>query len=274
MHSTGSDGRLTPEEVVKEAIATGIHFMCFTDHYRRPKEVKAGWDTSGFHPSKYLQEVRDLQKKYKNQIDISFGAEFDWLPNNIDWIKHEIANEHYDFLIGSVHLVFRKNEIFNFMFSAGHGKNWLDSANRFGGTKEFVKAYYSQMRSMIKSDLFDSIGHFDVIKMHNKDSSFFSEDEPWYQTEVITTLDLLQKSKMAMEINTSGLTRDVAVQYPSLWILKEARKRNIPITIGTDAHSKEKISQELNFAYDLAKEAGYSEIVRFKDRKMIVIPLA
>jgi histidinol phosphatase-like PHP family hydrolase len=33
MHSTGSDGKMKPEEVVQEAIAAGIKYMCFTDHY-------------------------------------------------------------------------------------------------------------------------------------------------------------------------------------------------------------------------------------------------
>lgn len=274
IHSTGSDGKSSPEQVVKEAISEGLHFICFTDHYRRPgKLVNLKWDTSGFHSKDYIQEIRTLQKKYQDQIDISYGAEFEWLPNDTSWIKKELANEKFDFILGSVHLIFQKDKIGSFMFRNGEGHKWLEASKEFGGAKTLVIRYYQLMRAMIKSGLFDCLAHFDVIKIHNKDSCFFSEDESWYKQQVIKTLDILQKSKMAMEINTSGLTRDVLALYPSLWILKEAKKRNIPITIGTDAHLKERIAADLDFAYDFARKAGYSEIVRFKDRKMIKISI-
>jgi histidinol-phosphatase (PHP family) len=273
MHSTGSDGNLTPQEVVKEAIEQGIHFMCFTDHYRRPSELDSCWDTSKFHPKEYVKDIRSLQKKYKDKIDISFGAEFDWLPNDIDWLKNELSKEDYDFAIGSVHLFFKGKQVIPFMFSNGEGEQWVLAAKEFGGNKEMVKEYYKEMRAMIKSKIFDSVGHFDVIKIHNKDSMLFSENEDWYKKEVLMTLDVLKDSKMAMEINTSGLSRDVAMQYPSLWILKEAKKRNIPITIGSDAHSRERVGKDLDFAYNFAREAGYTSIVRFKARKMISVEI-
>lgn len=272
MHSTGSDGRLSPEEVVKEAINGGIHYMCFTDHYRRPKSLKTGWNTLGFHSKEYVEEIRRLQKEYKDKIDISYGAEVDYMPGHKIWIKNELAKEKYDFIIGSVHLIFGKDKIHHFMYSNGQGSKWKTSAEDFGGVKSFVKAYYRQLRDMIKSGLYDSVGHFDVIKIHNN-PQIFSENEKWYTDEVIKTLDILKKSKMAMEINTSGISRDVGEVYPSPWILKEAKKRNIPLTIGTDSHSGEFISKELLRAYALAKEAGYSQIVRFKDRKMISISI-
>jgi histidinol-phosphatase (PHP family) len=273
LHSTGSDGKSNPEQVVEESIANGINFICFTDHYRRPGELETGWNTSGFHPNEYIQNIRNLQKKYQDKIDISYGVEFDWLPNHTDWIKKELAKSKFDFILGSVHLLFHKDKIGHFMFRNGESDKWQKASEEFGGVKNMVIKYYKSIREMIKSGLFDCVAHMDVIKMHNPNSMFFSEEELWYKHEVIKTLDILKKSKMAMEINTSGLTRDVLAPYPSLWILKEAKKRNIPLTIGTDAHIREAIAKELGFAYRFAKEAGYSEIVRFKDRKMISISI-
>jgi histidinol-phosphatase (PHP family) len=272
MHSTGSDGQLKPEEVVKEAIAKGLHYICFTDHFYRPSELNKCWDTSRFHSQDYVAEIRRLQKAYADKIDISFGAEFDWLPNHVDWIKNEVKKQKYDYVMGSVHFIFKGKKDSHFLFSRGEVLKWKKVAEDFGGIKEFVTAYYQHMRAMIESEIFDSIGHFDVIKIHNK-PEFFSEKEEWYKKEVIQILDLLKKSKMAIEINTSGITRDVEAYYPSLWILKEAKKRNIPITIGTDAHNREQISKELLNAYEFARQAGYKEIVRFKDRKMIKVVL-
>lgn len=273
MHSTGSDGHSTPEEVVKEAIRQGINFMCFTDHYRRPEGIDTGWDTTNFHSKAYLAEIKNLQEKYKDKIDISLGAEFDWLPNHTAWIGQEILNGNYDFVMGSIHIIFSGKRYTQFMFSNGQGNKWLASSNNFGSPRKMTEHYYKNLREMIGSGLFDSVGHFDVIKMHNKNSMFFSEEEKWYKKEVLKTLDLLRKSGMVMEINTSGLVREVMAQYPSLWILEEAKKREIPITIGTDAHNNEQIGKELDFAYDLARKVGYRHIVRFKDRKRIMISI-
>jgi histidinol-phosphatase (PHP family) len=272
IHSTGSDGNLPPEEVVKEAIKHNIKYLCFTDHYRRPSETETDWSTANFHQKNYVDEIRRLQKQYKESIDISFGAEFDWLPNHGEWLKKEISRDNYDYVLGSVHFVFSDRGFDYFMFGSEGNQKWKKVAEKFGSPRKLVEEYYRNLRNMIKSGIYDSVGHFDVIKIHNN-PELFSEKENWYIKEVITTLDILKESGMAMEINTSGLRRDVKSVYPSPWILKEAKKRNIPLTIGTDAHSREAINAELDYAYELAKKAGYHEIVRFKARKMIRIPI-
>lgn len=273
IHSTGSDGKLTPEEVVKEAIRAGISYMCFTDHYKQPDHIDPKWNTDGFHSEIYVKEVKRLQKEYQSKINISFGAEFDWLENYRAWTINEIKKQKYDYLIGSVHLLYHP-ERYHSLDNGKDGKNkWLDSAKHFGDVENIVKEYYKQVRLMAKSGLFDSIGHFDVIKLYNKDPSLFLEDSDWYRQEIGKTLDEVAKARMAIEINIRGFYKTIGIQYPSFWILQEARKRNIPITIGTDAHSAGQVNQDLDRAYDIARQAGYSEIVRFKARKMIPVKI-
>ena len=273
VHTTGSDGTLTPEEMVKEAIKEGIKFMCFTDHFELPDKKKLFNAKHDFHTPEYVKEIRQIQKEYKNKIDISFGGEFDWLPPYQEWLKKEIKKEKYDYVIGSVHFLEKDGQYYSYNFGGAHGHLWGKNAEIFGGTKGFIKEYYNQVRLLAESGIYDSIGHLDAIRIYNKDSILFSEDESWYKEEVIKTLDVIAKAKMVMEINVRGLVKTSAVQYPSFWIIKEAKKRNIPITIGTDAHNTLEIGENLNKAYELAKKAGYSEIVRFKDRKRIIIPI-
>lgn len=55
--------------------------------------------------------------------------------------------------------------------------------------------------------------------------------------------------------------------------MRGAKKRNIPITIGSDAHRTCQVGENLDKAYEIAKQAGYTEIVRFKARKRISMPL-
>ncbi len=274
LHSTGSDGRMSPEEVVKEAVAANISFMCFTDHYPRPKEQEEKkWLTNNFHSEQYKQEIKRLQEVYKSQIDIGFGVEMDWFEEVPDWIRAQIEKNKFDYVIGSVHLLKLKGTYYNFDFGNDNDEKLNVVIQAAGSIEKIIEAYYHQLRLMIKSRMYDCVGHFDYIKRHNANSRFFSEDAEFYKKEVLETLDILAKSGMAMEINLRGLTKSPKAQYPSMWILKEAKKRNIPITIGSDAHTQGQVGDLLEKGYELAKQAGYSEIVRFKARKRIIIPI-
>lgn len=269
MHSTGSDGKLTPEEVIKQSIKAGIKYLCFTDHYHPPKGmVNFG---ENFHSEVYVKEVESLKEKYKGKIEIFFGAEFDWIESNKNWTENEIKKKKYDFVLGAVHFLFHKKGRIH-IFSIDYSKEEsLEAMKEFEGLENYIKEYYIQLRKMVKSGLFDCVAHLDLIKIFNKDSTFFSEKADWYIKEVLESLNEIKKAGMCIEINTSGLRWPAGEQYPSKWILEEARKRDIPITIGTDGH--EKVSQDLEKAFDLAKEAGYNSILIFKNRKPIKLEL-
>lgn len=272
IHSTGSDGKMSPEEVVKEAIIAGIKYMCFTDHYGLPpgdfihKREK-------FFSKEYIQEIARLQEAYKGKIDISFGAEMDWLDEFKDWIKQEIAKNKFDYILGSIHLLRLGDNYYSFDFGDGKDDKFLEVAQKFGSIEKLIHEYYRQLRLMIRSKMYDSIGHFDYVKRYNTNEKIFSESTEFYRNEVLETLEELAKSGMAIEINMRGLMKSGKAQYPSKWILEEARKRNIPLTIGTDAHKQGEVGDLLNPAYKLVKQAGYQEIVRFKARKRISIPI-
>jgi len=124
---------------------------------------------------------------------------------------------------------------------------------------------------MASSGLFDSVGHFDVLKVWT-DYSFQNED--WYKEEVLKTLKTIKKSGMCIEINTSGWKRaKCKEQYPSMWILREIKKLNIPITIGADSHYPDEVDYELEKAIKIAKEVGFRSVMIFKDRKRIEIDI-
>ena len=264
-HSTGSDGKLTPEQLIKKAIELGWDYVYFTDHYFLPKEIHSDYH-KGFFSKGYIKEVKKLKEKYKDKIEICFGVEFDWFDGYKNWIKKEIKKQDYEYIIGSIHKIPSRKGYLE--IEPGREK-WIKNAEVFGGIKEYVQEYYKQIKNLVNSGLFDSVGHLDYIKVYNKKQDLFKEDLDWYKKEVLETLDLIKQHKMALEINHGGI-RKHGEQFPSTWVLKEARKRNIPITLGIDSHWQEhfdnKIIKEL---IDIAKHAGYNSVVRFKNRKMI-----
>ncbi|VVB78911.1 phosphatase YcdX [uncultured archaeon] len=267
VHTTGSDGKLSPEDTIKLAIEKGLNFICFTDHYPCPD----GFDKwfCGFHSEEYYANVMGLKQKYKDRIDISFGAEVNWFLGHEDWIKKEVKKRKYDYILGAAHHLGRPSHL-----SINNSeKNWNETIKHFGSIEELIKEYYTQVRLMAKSGLFDCIAHFDLVKVWNEDSKYFSEDEKWYRQEVIKTLETIKESGICIEINTSGRRKKSRDEHPSFWILEETGKMKIPLTIGSDSHNPSDIDYGLERAMELAKKADYSDILIFKERKPIQVKI-
>ena len=276
LHSTGSDGELTPEQIIKKAIALGLAYVCFTDHYPFPPEFESGFENADrwahFHNQKYYEEVQRIKKQFADRIEVFFGAEFHWLEKYQDWTEQELAKRDYDYALAAVHMVPKGRNL--------NPINWTDeifqkAIKDYNGIENLVREYYRQVRLLAQSGLFDCIAHLDLIKVFNKDDKYFSEKEDWYHEVVLQTLDAIAETRICIEINTSGL-RDFFPckdQFPSYWIIQEACKRNIPITLGSDAHEKQDIGSGLDYAIELAKKASYEHILKFKNRKPIEVPI-
>jgi len=86
-------------------------------------------------------------------------------------------------------------------------------------------------------------------------------------------LDRIAAANMGVEINTSGLRRPVREIYPSALLLELAHEREIPICFGSDAHTPREVGYAFDQALKLAKEAGYTECLRFEGRQGRQIPL-
>jgi histidinol phosphatase-like PHP family hydrolase len=93
IHSTWSDGLYAPEIIVREAINKKMEKIAITDHYETKKVSSV--------PKKYLdmyvEDLKALRKKYRDNIDIYIGIEVDFSPRtNID----ELPNfEDFDLVL-------------------------------------------------------------------------------------------------------------------------------------------------------------------------------
>jgi len=120
------------------------------------------------------------------------------------------------------------------------------------------------MLNSTKFDL-DIISHFDLPKKFN---NFPNIKEP-IENEVVKTLELIKKKDVAMEINTGGLRKDVKQQYPTKEIIQRMYEHDIPVLLGSDAHSPESIAYEFKRIINMLKEIGYSQLAHFNKRKRI-----
>lgn len=245
-HTTGSDGELSPIDLIKLAIKKKFKILGITDHYHFPPGFR-DWG-NGYYSDEHYKELNRLKEKYKDKIKIFVNVEFDWLGEDYKKYMENETKKKYDYKFVSVHFL----KIGEEYFPINHSQELFEEMlKKIGGTEKLVKLYYSELRKAIKTGWYDVIAHFDLIKIWNKDKKYFSGEESWYKEEVHKTLELIKKQGMRIELNTSGWRMPCAEQYPSLEILKEAEKMKIPILIGTDAHRTEGLESGLKEAEKL-----------------------
>ena len=263
-HSLYSDGSSQPEEYVTEAIAKGFQLLGFTEHSPLPMENSFSFRKENKH--EYMTLMNKLKQKYASQIAIYSGMEMDYVPGISENFAKVKAEYRLDYIIGSVHLV-RPEESNELWFTDGPNYETYDKGlNELfaGDIRKAVTTYYHQLNEMIEYQHFDIIGHFDKIKMHNRDR-FFKENEDWYMALVSETLDLLQDRDIIVEVNTRGIYKQRSdTTYPGLDILRQIHKMRIPVMVNSDAHKTHELDLAFDKGFSLLKEAGIDEVVYFK----------
>ena len=261
-HSIYCDGNNTPEEIIKTAIEKEFTTLGFSSHSLYP--FAEDWHISPQNFEKYINEIRFLQEKYKNEIEIFCGFEVDYLPPISYPQKNIYKKFNPDYIIGSVHYITGKNGVASVDSSAQSVLQGIELYFQ-GNAKKATQTYFATQREMLQTGSFDIIGHIDVIRKRNDILKLFDENSSWYKAEIKKTAKEIAKSGVIVEVNTGGIARKALNDvYPSEYFLKQLNKLDVPIMINSDAHD----SKDLDCAFDIAKEkiqkAGYTEIVKIE----------
>lgn len=205
----------------------------------------------------YLKAVRKAQQAGH---PVSLGLEADYFPGGEEELGELLAKYDLDYVIGSVH------------FLDGWGFDNPETQEMF--KEKDLPALYRQLFDTVKgaatSGLFDIIAHLDNLKVFN-----YRPDEsvllPMYEDVART----LKAADVATEINTGLAYRyPVKEACPSPAFLRVLHQYEVPITLSSDSHYPDDIGMLLDEAGELLKQTGYKDIVYFKDRQRIAVPLA
>jgi histidinol-phosphatase (PHP family) len=247
IHSIYSDGSGSVSDIAKCAVEKGLTSITFTDHMPLPFKANYAMDMDKI--AAYRDEIKSLRKDYAGRLQIKMGLEIEYVPELESWIEAIVAMV-WDHLIVSVHCLYIDNRIY---VVNGNRESFDDSLHGFfqGDMEAFCRRYYQTVQRAVKRGWFDIVGHLDVIKKFNENQILFSESEPWYRELILQTLDTMKKHNMMMEMNMSGYHHPVGEPYPSIWIIKAAREKKIPIVLGSDAHKVDAVGQHFQVARDL-----------------------
>jgi DNA polymerase (family 10) len=107
-HTTLSDGRFSPQEVIEAGVDFGLTHIAITDHFMTTKVDSIHFDEL----PDYTQKIRDLGEEFRNQIKVLCGIEIDSCKKRTDLaqIPYNDLNE-LDFVL----FEYVQNDIWNGM---------------------------------------------------------------------------------------------------------------------------------------------------------------
>lgn len=239
-------------EYAEAALEAGLEEIGFADHAPFVHYEDPGITMSIKQLSEYYRITEDVRKKYSNCLRIKIGIEADYIPGYERKTKAILEDYPYDYVIGSVHFI----------------KDWgFDNPEEFEKWDEkdvdqVYRDYYALLRQSAQSGMYDIMGHVDLVK------KFGHRATQEFTDEIRKTAQVFKECGVAVEINTSGLRKPVKEMYPSLSNLKIYADAGVPLTFGSDAHDPKDVGRNFEEAMTMAREAGYSEYVLFKGRKI------
>lgn len=256
-HTQFCDGKSTAGEMVLSAIENGIKFLGFTSHAMFPDAIDDSYMQIQDY-EKYCNEIRFLQKKFQNEINICLGFEADFIPGKTVPSFEQYKKFSPDYLIGSIHFVPVKDDIAPIDWSREELLKTV--TEHFGGDiKKCVCSYFEVQREMLRKGDFTILGHCDLINKYNARKDIFDPAEEWYKSEVKALVKEIKRNGCIVEINTGAIARGYGVIYPSEYIISLLHENGIPVTVNSDCHNAPDIACAFDLAEAMIKKAGYSE---------------
>lgn len=226
IHTTFSDGKCTPEELVLLAIEKGMTHIGFSDHSYTPFD-----DDYCMNPEnegEYQKEIGRLKKKYEKKINVFCGIEQDYYSKKV--------RDGYDYIIGSVHYVKAGEEYLSVDRSAKDLREAIEK--HFGGDPlAFAEEYFKTVGDVLAVTGADIVGHFDLLTKFNEKDPLFDESAPRYIKAWQEAVDRLIPYGKYFEINTGVIARGYkSAPYPAAPIIEYIKKKGGRFILSSDSH--------------------------------------
>ncbi|MDO4285613.1 MAG: histidinol-phosphatase HisJ family protein [Eubacteriales bacterium] len=266
LHSHHSGDSEAPMEAqINAALAAGLTSLCFTEHYDRdfpydknPEIPSGDYGMFELDMERYHEELLSLRRKYDGRIRILFGIELGLQPQlNEDYHRFLADWPQLDFVIGSTHLAGETDPYYP-RFFAGRSE------------EEAYREYFAGALSCVRAcDCFDSYGHLDYVVRYGPtmDRNYTYEK---YRDLIDPLLELLIARGKALELNTSPASKGCRDLNPCKEILKKYRSLGGEmVTVGSDAHTPDKIASSFDRAAQTLLDCGFSQYVTFEKRQPV-----
>lgn len=255
-----TDSEAPPESMIHGAIEKGLSHLCITDHMDLDYPGSTDEEPQFvFSTADYFKTLTPLKDAYQDKLYLGIGIELGLRPGreDLNQTMHKLlTNPSFDFVLGSIHLLDNDDPYYE--------SYWTDRT-----AKDILCKYFNDMFTALREyDNFDSLGHLDYLIRYIPP---FCGDKDYAYKEYAELIDeilkLLIDKKKALEINTAGLIKGLPCFHPKLEVLKRYLELGGELlTIGSDAHSPDKIATEFVKTEELLRSCGVKGYYVYKNR--------
>ncbi len=242
-----------PDEYAEVAQRRGLKGLIVTCHNPMPGGFSARVRMAEDQFDEYVDLVATATEQFAGRVDVRLGLEADYFEGMEAYLEKQLNSAEFHFVLGSVH-----PQIPEF-----RARYWQDDL------VEVQRIYFRQLAQAAETGLFDSISHPDLIK------NFTSE--AWrperIMDDICRMLDRIADCGVAMELNTSGVMKTIPEMNPMPEMLREMAAREIPVTLGSDAHLPERVADGFETALELLRDCGFRHVSVFLDRRRQEVPI-
>lgn len=253
------------EDFVEVALDLNLEVLGFIEHAPLPFDKEHRLTEQETYA--FLSDVTEIKKKYKDKLLILAGLEVDYLPSFSEGVKEIINKFSPDYFFGAIHFIeYNKDRI-----SIWDYEDLQDS--------KIWNQYFKQLSLAVKSNFFDGIVHPDMILRSgielNKTIPFFN-----------LFMDRIKDhGGICYEINCSGFSKSSfnpiektmqnnQITYPSFELIKIGQNKGIKYTIGSDAHSPDKLYNNIEKTINELINLNINQVYYFKNRQQNIFTLS
>ncbi len=201
----------------------------------------------------YVAMVEQARQTWLGRVEVQLGLECDYIPGMESWLEQLQSRANFHHLLGSVHpsLPYYRNRYF------------------LNGVLEYQKTYFDHLAMAAESGLFDTLSHPDLVKnvfpyQWNLDALL---------DDIKRSLDRIAKTGVAMELNTSGIFKEIKEMNPGPRLLMEMKQRDIPVVLGSDAHTPSRVGAGFETALNMLQEVGFTHVHHYLGRRRQAVGL-
>lgn len=243
-----------PEEYASAARERGLKGIIVTCHCPLPDDLGIDHRMAPEQFPEYVALVERARQAFAGQVEVHLGLESDYFPGIEGWIENLHDQVPLNHVLGSVHMqmTFYKARFFNGDFFA------------------YQQTYFEHLAQAAETGLYDTLAHPDLVKNESPTEWKFARIQPTIER----ALDRIAATGVAMELNTSGLSKALPEMNPGLSMLALMQSRGIPVVIGADAHRPSRVGDNYRDALVQLSSVGYTHVNYFLQRRRHQVPIA
>lgn len=240
----------------EHAVRKKLRGIAFTDHCEVDNYYSDHYDRI---VKQSLFEIYKAREAFTGSLVICVGIELGQ-PSSDFILANRILNTYsFDVVLASLHAVKGEKDFY-----------FLDYSNY--DVNELLEKYFTELHSIVQWGKFDILAHLTYPLRYITGVHKIEVDMKRYSDIIDSILSLLAQKGKALEINTSGLRKEIGETSPTIDIVKRFRELGGEyITIGSDAHNFHEVGEGLIDGYQLAYDAGFRESVLFQNHEPISI---